>query len=86
MKIEFSKKHKDKIISYIKEYQNISNENYKIYNKVKSLQKEIDDLTANLQSSEDKLQSIRDDEKKYMDELHLIYGDFTLNDLYESIY
>lgn len=86
MKIEFSKKHKDKIISYIKEYQNISNENYKIYNKVKSLQKEIDELTANLQSSEDKLQSIRDDEKKYMDELHLIYGDFTLNDLYESIY
>ena len=86
MKIEFNKKHKDKIISYIKEYQNISNENYKIYNKVKSLQKEIDELTANLQSSEDKLQSIRDDEKKYMDELHLIYGDFTLNDLYESIY
>lgn len=86
MKIEFSKEHKDKIISYIKEYQNISNENYKIYNKVKSLQKEIDELTANLQSSEDKLQSIRDDEKKYMDELHLIYGDFTLNDLYESIY
>jgi predicted nucleic acid-binding Zn-ribbon protein len=86
MKIEFSKEHKDKIISYIKEYQNISNENYKIYNKVKSLQKEIDELTANLQSSEDKLQSIRDNEKKYMDELHLIYGDFTLNDLYESIY
>ena len=25
-------------------------------------------------------------EKKYMDELHTIYGDFTLNDLYESIY
>ena len=31
MKIEFSKEHKDKIISYIKEYQNISNENYKIF-------------------------------------------------------
>lgn len=86
MKIEFSKEHKDKLISYIREYQNISNENYKIYNKVKSLQKEINELTANLQSSEDKLQSIRNDEKNYMDELHLIYGDFTLNDLYESIY
>ena len=86
MKINFSKEHKDKILYYIKEYQNISNEEHRIYEKIKSLQEELNELTANLQSTESNLQSIRDEEKEYMNELHEIYGDFTLNDLYESIF
>ena len=85
MKINFSKEHKDKLLYYIKEYQNISNEEHQIYEKIKSLQKELNDLTANLQSTESNLQSLRDKEKEYMKELHEIYGDFTLNDLWESI-
>ena len=56
------------------------------YEKIKSLQEELNDLTANLQSTESNLQSLRDEEKKYMNELHEIYGDFTLNDLWETIY
>ena len=72
MKIDFSEEHKEKILDYIEKYKDISN-------KVKSLQEEFDKTT-------EKLQSIREDEKIYMDELHSIYGDFTLNDLYESIY
>lgn len=86
MKINFSKEHKDKLLYYIKEYQNISNEERHIYEKIKSLQEELNELTANLQSTESKLQSFRDEEKEYMSELHKIYGDFTLNDLWESIY
>lgn len=86
MKIDLSKEHKDKILSYIENYKNISNEEYQIYEKVKSLQKELNELTAKLQSTENTLQSFRDEEKIYMDELHSIYGDFTLSDLYESIY
>lgn len=86
MKINFSEKHKEKILYYIKEYQNISNEEYQIYEKVKSLQEELNELTAKLQLTENKLQSFRDEEKTYMNELHEIYGDFTLNDLWESIY
>ena len=86
MKIEFNKEHKDKILYYIKEYQKI-NEEYQTYNnKIKSLQEELNSLTEKLQSTEDNLKSIREKEKKYMDELHNIYGDFTLNDIYESIY
>jgi uncharacterized coiled-coil DUF342 family protein len=86
MKIDLSKEHKDKILSYIENYKNISNEQYQIYEKVKSLQKELNEVTAKLQSTENTLQSFRDEEKIYMDELHSIYGDFTLSDLYESIY
>ncbi len=86
MKINFSEEHKEKILYYIKEYQNISNEEYQIYEKVKSLQEELNELTEKLQLTENKLQSLRDEEKTYMDELHNIYGDFTLNDLWESIY
>ena len=86
MKINFSEEHKEKILYYIKEYQNISNEECQIYEKVKSLQKELNELTEKLQSTENKLQSFRDEEKTYMNELHEIYGDFTLNDLWESIY
>lgn len=86
MKIDLSKEHKDKILSYIENYKNISNEQYQIYEKVKSLQKELNELTAKLQSTENTLQSFRDEEKTYMDELHSIYGNFTLSDLYESIY
>ena len=54
-------------------------------NKVKELQDEINSLTKKLQLTESNLQSIRDEEKKYMNELHTIYGDFTLNDLWESL-
>lgn len=86
MKINFSKEHKDKLLYYIKEYQKISDEEHQIYEKIKSLQKELNELTANLQSIESNLQSHRDAEKKYMEELHTIYGDFTLQDLYESIF
>lgn len=86
MKINFNEEHKDKILYYIKEYQNISNEEHQIYEKIKSLQEELNELTAKLQSTESNLQSLRDEEKQYMDELHSIYGDFTLNDLWESIY
>lgn len=86
MKINFSKEHKDKLLYYIKKYQNISYEEREIYEKIKSLQEELNELTANLQSTDSKLQSIRDEEKEYMNELHEIYGDFTLNDLWESIY
>lgn len=86
MKINFSKEHKDKLLYYIKEYQKISNEEHRIYEKIKSLQEELNELKANLQSNESNLQSHRDAEKKYMEELHTIYGDFTLQDLYESIF
>jgi predicted nucleic acid-binding Zn-ribbon protein len=85
MKIDFSKEHKDKLLYYIKEYQNI-NEEYQTYaNKVIALQEELNSLTAKLQSTESNLQSMRDAEKKYMEELHEIYGEFTLNDLWQSI-
>ena len=86
MKINFSKEHKDKLLYYIKEYQNISNKERQIYEKIKSLQEELNELTENFQSIESKLQSFRDEEKEYMNELHGIYGNFTLNDLWESIY
>lgn len=85
MKINFTKEHKEKILNYIKEYQNINNE-YRIYNeRMNSLQEEINELTEKLKTSESNLQSIREKEKEYMDELHSIYGDFTLNDLWDSI-
>ena len=86
MKINFSEEHQDKLLNYIKEYQNISNEEHQIYEKIKSLQDELNELTANFQSIESKLQSLHDEEKEYMNKLHEIYGDFTLNDLWETIY
>lgn len=86
MKINFNEEHKDKILYYIKEYQNISSE-YQTYSyKVKELQDELNILTEKLQSTESNLQSLRDEERQYIDELHSIYGNFTLNDLCESIY
>ena len=85
MKIDFSKEHKDKLLYYIKEYQNINAEYQTYANKIIALQEELDSLTQKLQSTESNLQTMRDEEKKYMDELHNIYGDFTLNDLWESI-
>ena len=85
MKINFSEEHKDKLLYYINEYQNISNEEHQIYEKIKSLQEELNELTAIFQSIESKLQSFRDEEKEYMKELHKIYGEFTLNDLWESL-
>lgn len=79
MKIDLSKDHKEKILYFINNYQNISNEQHEIYDKLKLLQNKLNESTI-------KLQSIRDEEKEYMNELHKIYGDFTLNDLYDSLY
>ncbi len=52
---------------------------------VNVLQEQLDNLKAKLQTTESNLQSLRDSEKRYIEELHTIYGDFTLNDLWESI-
>lgn len=86
MKINFTKEHKDKILNYIKEYQNITEEYRSYNNKIKSLQEELNLLTEKLQITENNLKSMREDENKYMEELHTIYGDFSLNDLYISIF
>lgn len=85
MKIDFTIEHREKILGIMDRFRNITEE-YKTYNdKIKSLQDEITELTAKLKSTENVLQSIRDEEKEYMEELHKIYGDFTLNDLWESL-
>lgn len=79
MKIDLSIEHKEKMLYFINNYQNISNEQHEIYEKLKLLQNKLNESTI-------KLQSMRDEEKEYMNELHKIYGDFTLNDLYDSLY
>jgi chromosome segregation ATPase len=84
MKINFDIEHKDKLLYYIKEYQNINEEYLTYTKKIDALQEELNTLTAKLQTTESKLQSMRDAEKKYMEELHEIYGDFTLNDLWDT--
>ena len=85
MKIDFSNEHREKMLNIMDRYRNITEE-YKFCNdKIKSLQDELTELTAKLQSAESTLQSIRDEEKEYMEVLHKIYGEFTLNDLWESI-
>lgn len=86
MKINFNEEQKERILNFIENYKKISNEEFQIYEKVKSLQNELNELNEKLQSIESTLQSFRDDEKVYMDELHGIYGEFSLQDLYESIY
>ena len=86
MKINFNKEEKEKILNFIEKYKKLSNEEFQIYEKVKSLQNELNELTEKLQYTESTLQSYRDEEKNYMDELHNIYGAFTIQDLYESIY
>jgi chromosome segregation ATPase len=85
MKINFNEEHKDRILYYINEYKIVNEEYARYMQGVNALQEQLDDLKAKLQTTESNLQSIRDNEKKYMEELHSIYGDFTLNDLWESI-
>ena len=85
MKIDFNNEHKEKILHMMERYRTIT-ENYRIYNDIaKSLQDELNELSTKLQSTENELQSIRDEEKLYMEELYKIYGDFSLNDLWDSI-
>lgn len=86
MKINFNKEDKEKILNFIENYKKLSDEEFQIYEKVKSLQNELNELTEKLQYTESTLQSYRNEEKNYMDELHNIYGEFSLQDLYESIY
>jgi predicted nucleic acid-binding Zn-ribbon protein len=85
MKINFNEEHKNRILYYINEYKIVNEEYARYMQGVIALQEQLDDLKAKLQTTESNLQSIRDNEKKYMEELHSVYGDFTLNDLWESI-
>ena len=85
MKINFTIEHREEMLNIMDRYRNITEE-YKFCNdKIKSLQNELTELTVKLQSAEIALQSIRDEEKEYMEVLHKIYGEFTLNDLWESL-
>lgn len=85
MKINFNIEHREKMLDIMDRYRNITEEYKFCNNKIKSLQDELIELTAKLQSTESTLQSIRDEEREYMKELHRIYGEFTLNDLWESL-
>lgn len=85
MKINFSEEHKDRILYYINEYKIVNEEYVRYMQGVNVLQEQLDNLKAKLQTTESNLQSLRDSEKRYIEELHTIYGDFTLNDLWESI-
>lgn len=85
MKINFNIEHREKMLDIMDRYRNITEE-YKFCNdKIKSLQNELTELTAKLQSAESAIQSIRDEEREYMKDLHKVYGEFTLNDLWESL-
>ena len=85
MKINFNIEHREKMLDIMDRYRNITEEYKLCNNKIKSLQEELTELTAKLQSAESTLQFIRDEEKEYMKKLHKIYGEFTLNDLWESL-
>ena len=78
MKIKFTEQEIQNIRDIIKEYRNVSDELYSNQKKAEEIQEKVIELEKNLKSLKDK-------EDKMMSELHSKYGQFGLQDIYDTI-
>ena len=78
MKIDFTEKDSKCIRDIIEEYRDVSRSLYLRQKEAKKIQDEVDVLS-------NELKKIKGKEDKLMKRLHQKYGDFGLNDIYESI-
>ena len=78
MKSKFTEQEIQNIRDIIKEYRNVSDELYSNQKKAEEIQEKVIELEKNLKS-------IKDKEDKMMSELHSKYGQFGLQDIYETI-
>ena len=78
MKIKFTEQEIQNIRDIIKEYRNVSDELYSNQKKAEEIQEKVIELEKNLKS-------IKDKENKMMSELHSKYGQFGLQDIYDTI-
>ena len=78
MKIKFTEQEIQNIRDIIKEYRNVSDELYSNQKKAEEIQEKVIELEKNLKS-------IKNKEDKMMSELHSKYGQFGLQDIYDSI-
>ncbi len=79
MKINFTEQESNDIKDIVEQYRNVSEELYVFQKKAEEIQEKVIDL-------ENKLKSIKEKEDKMMSDLHSRYGQFGLQDIYESIY
>ena len=78
MKIKFTEQEIQNIRDIIKEYRNVSDELYSNQKKAEEIQEKVIALEKNLKS-------IKDTEDKMMSEIHSKYGQFGLQDIYDTI-
>ena len=78
MRVNFEKKDVQSFRDIIQEYRDISDE-------LSSYQKKAEDIQTKIISLEKNLKSIKDKENKLMKDLHKKYGEFGLQEIYESL-
>ena len=78
MKIKFTEQEIQSIRDIIEEYRTVSDELYSNQKKAEEIQEKVIELEKNLKS-------IKDKEDKMMSELHSQYGQFGLQDIYDTI-
>ena len=78
MKIKFTEQEIQNIRDIIEEYRTVSDELY-------SNQKKAEEIQENVIELEKNLKLIKDKEDKMMSELHSKYGQFRLQDIYDTI-
>ena len=78
MKIKFTEQEIQSIRDIIEEYRTVSNELYSNQKKAEEIQKKVIELEKNLKL-------IKNKEYKMMSELHSKYGQFGLQDIYDTL-
>lgn len=78
MKIKFTEQEIQNIRDIIEEYKTVSDELYSNQKKAEEIQEKVIELEKNLKL-------IKDKEDKMMSELHSKYGQFGLQDIYDTI-
>jgi len=79
MRIKFTDQEIKDIIDIIEKYRDVSKELYTNQDKAKEIQEKVTEL-------EGILKSIKEKEDSMMSELHSKYGEFSIQDVYDSIY
>lgn len=78
MNLNFTQQEKDDIRDIIEQYRSVSGELYSYQEKAKEIQEKVIELEKNLKS-------IKEREDKMMKDLHSRYGEFGIQDIYESV-
>lgn len=85
MRIDFTDKEKEAVLDIIRRYREASGEGERLDKRAEEIKAEMDKIREVSDLLERRLKAIAEEEKVVMESLHCKYGDFRLQDIYDTL-